>query len=321
MPYNTVIDRTDVPVREVTLDEATDHLETQSAVLQMFRRIPLSKKAARFRVLSALPIAYWVNGDVGLKQTTEMAWGSKFIDTEELAVIVPIPQNVVDDSDYDIFAEARPRITEAIGRALDSAVFFGINAPASFPTNVRAACLAAGNGVVNDPAVYTTAQGGFFGALDDLQAKVEDDGYAADGFVMSRSTKGLFRRARNTTGERIDRDRINAQFSELDGLPVSYAMDGLWPAKSTGVKGALGFAGDFRRSFVVGVRKDVSFEVFREGVIQDNTGTIVYNLMQQDMIALRVTFRAGWQVANLMTYANLNEATRYPAAVLETVVG
>jgi hypothetical protein len=82
--------------------------------------------------------------------------------------------------------------------------------------------------------------------------------------------------------------------------------------------GDLGLVGDWQRQFVLALRKDVTYEVFREGVVQDNTGAIVYNLMQQDMIALRVTFRAGWQVANTINYAQQTEAQRYPAAVLQT---
>jgi hypothetical protein len=34
------------------------------------------------------------------------------------------------------------------------------------------------------------------------------------------------------------------------------------------------------------------------------------------MIALRLTFRVGWQVANTIRNDNTNESTRYPAAVL-----
>jgi hypothetical protein len=51
-------------------------------------------------------------------------------------------------------------------------------------------------------------------------------------------------------------------------------------------------------------------------VIQDNTGAIVYNLAQQDMSALRLTLRVGWQVANTINYDQPVEASRYPAGVL-----
>jgi hypothetical protein len=68
---------------------------------------------------------------------------------------------------------------------------------------------------------------------------------------------------------------------------------------------------------VVGVRQDITFKLFTEGVIQDDTGAIVYNLMQQDMSAMRVTFRVGWQVANVINYDQATEANRYPAASLD----
>lgn len=318
MAYNNIVAREDVPVREETIDVIRDGLESHSAALELFREIRVGKKQQRFPVLAALPIAYWVNGDTGLKQTTEMSWANKYVNIEEIAVIVPIPQNVLDDSDFDIWAEARPKVQEAVGRTLDAAVFFGVNAPGSFPTNVRAAAIAAGNGVTYDVADYPAAEGGFFGAMDDLMEKVEDDGFTVRGYAMDRKAKSKFRKARNTDGDRQDRDRTDSTFSTLDGEPIVYTMDGMWPQAASGVKGVLGFAGDFSQQFVLGIRKDVTYEVFREGVIQDNTGAIVYNLLQQDMVALRVTFRAGWQVANSITYAQTVEASRYPAAVLET---
>ena len=55
-------------------------------------------------VLSALPVAYWVTGDTGMKQTTTAAWQSKTITVDELAVIVPVPENVLDDIDFRLKA-------------------------------------------------------------------------------------------------------------------------------------------------------------------------------------------------------------------------
>src|SRR5688500_9630786 len=115
--------------------------EETSAALRMFRNIPVAQAQTRFPVLSALPVAYWVTGDTGLKQTSEMAWTNKYLNVEELAVIVPIPENVLDDTSFDVWGEVRPEIEVAMGRAFDAAVFFGTNAPATFPTNVSAAAL------------------------------------------------------------------------------------------------------------------------------------------------------------------------------------
>lgn len=315
MPYNNVIARGDV--NETPDDITTEIIQNateQSAAMTLFRTANVSKSQSKFPVLAALPTAYWVNGDTGLKQTTQMAWSKKFLNIEELAAIVPIPENVVDDADFDVWGEVRPRLEEALARALDEAVFFGTNAPASFPTDVRAAATAAGNDVT---MAATAAEGGAFGDMDDLLGALEDDGYDAMGYVFDRRMKGRLRRSRNTQGDRQDRDRVDGKFTEFDGDPIVYFPQGIAPeATATPTNGVNAFAGDWTK-FVLGVRKDVTYKVLDQAVIQDNTGAIIYNLPQQDMVALRVTFRAGWEVANPISYAQPVEGDRYPAAVLE----
>lgn len=282
----------------------------ESAALRLFRRVPVSRAQVRFPVLSALPIAYWVNGDTGLKQTTEVNWTNKYINIEELATIVPVPDNVVADAEIDIWDEMMPYLVEAFYRAFDSAVFFGTNAPGTFPTNIAAAATAAGNVVTEGTA--TTAQGGFMGDLDALLGKVEEDGYDVNGYVAARTLRGKLRSARDTTGRKLDENRINGSLDALDGNPIVYPMRGLWP---TGVGTPRLFAGDWS-NFVAAVRQDITMKVLTEAVIQDNTGTIIYNLAQQDMSAIRLTFRVGWQVANLLNYDQPTEANRYPVARL-----
>lgn len=309
MAYDSLTTRTDAQalMPEEVVNDFLGKATEQSAALTLFRHIPVNRAQQRIPILSALPVAYWVTGDTGQKQTTEMAWANKYLNVEELAVLLPIPDNVADDVEYNIWDEAKPLIAEAIGRALDTAVFFGTNAPASFPSDVTTAAAAAGNSnTIGD----TAAQGGFFGDFDDSLALLEADGYDLGAVVARTSVKSSFRAARSTLGVRLDSDRITPNLQEIDGVPIMYTMRGLWPASGGAI--LLDPA-----QFVIGVRKDVTFEMFREGVVQDNTGAIVYNLMQQDMSAMRVTFRAGWQVGNPINYEQATEANRYPAALLK----
>ena len=44
--------------------------------------------------------------------------------------------------------------------------------------------------------------------------------------------------------------------------------------------------------------------------------TIIYNLPQQDMVALRVTMRLGWQLPNPINRIQPTEGNRYPFATL-----
>jgi HK97 family phage major capsid protein len=309
--YNNLVSRTDAGAlipEEVSRDmirRATD----ESAVLRLFRRVPVSRAQVRFPVLSALPVAYFVNGDTGLKQTTEVNWTNKYLNIEEIAAIVPVPDNVVADVELNIWDEMMPYLVEAFYRCFDSAVFFGTNAPGTWPTNVAAAATAAGN--VNTEG-NTAAQGGFFGDFDETLALIETDGYDMSGVVANRSARSQFRQARNSQGDRLDGDRVAGDLASIDGSPIVYPMRGLWP---TGSGAPRLFVGDWS-NFVVGVRQDITMKVLTEAVIQDNTGQIIYNLAQQDMTALRLTFRVGWQVANLLNYDQPTEGSRYPVARL-----
>jgi HK97 family phage major capsid protein len=308
MAYNNIVSRTDASslIPEEVVRDMTKRATDDSAVLRMFRRVPVGRNQVRFPVLSALPVAYWVTGDTGLKQTTEINWANKYLNIEEMATIMPVPDSVVADMEANIWDESMPYLVEAFGRLLDSSVFFGTSAPASFPTNVSAAALAAGNTVTESLAATA---GGFYGDFDAALALLEADGFDASGVVAARSARGKFRAARDADGNRLDLGRTNAGLTEVDGLPISYPMRGLFPA------GTRLFIGDWTQ-FVVGIRQDITMDIFREGVIQDNTGAIVFNLMQQDMTAIRLTFRVGWQVSNLINYDQPVEGSRYPAVRL-----
>lgn len=318
MAYNNITSRTDVAplipeeVSNSMLGKATE----TSAVLEQFGRINVGRSQVRFPILSSLPVAYWVSGDTGLKQTTELSWANKFLQVEEIAVIMPVPDNVLADVDANIWDEAMPLLTEAFGRTLDSAVFFGANAPSSFPTNVVAAAAAAGNVVT--VGANSVPQGGFFGDLDDLYGTIEQDGFEVNGFIAPTSFKARLRKVRGTDGRKLDEGRTDGSLGRLDGLPISYSMKGLWPtAAGVGVDGVQVLAGDWSQ-FVVGVRQDIRMKILTEAVITDNTGAIIFNLAQQDMTAVRLTFRAGWQVSNTINNERPLEAQRYPAGYLKT---
>src|SRR4030095_14358452 len=147
MPYNSLIDRTESAplIPEDVSREIIKGVTEKSATLKLFRHRQMTRAQQRMPVLSTLPTAYFVTGDTGLKQTTEQAWSNKFLDAEEIAAIVPIPLNVLADTDYDLWAEIKPNLEEAIAVALDDAVFFGTNKPASWPTAVIPAAAPAGN--------------------------------------------------------------------------------------------------------------------------------------------------------------------------------
>src|SRR5699024_8131642 len=116
-----------------------------SVVLDRAKQVRMSSKKAKQPVLATLPEAYWVDGDTGLKQTTKNTWTGLTITAEELAVIVPIPDAVVDDANVPLWDQIKPLLAEAIGLKVDRAALFGVDKPASWPTGMVPGAIAAGN--------------------------------------------------------------------------------------------------------------------------------------------------------------------------------
>jgi HK97 family phage major capsid protein len=307
VPYNNIISRADVDAF-VPEDVATEVLQAavqQSAALSLFPSVPMSSKTRRMPVLSALPVAYFVNGDTGLKQTTEMAWGGKYLEAEEIACIVPVPEAVLDDADFDLWGQVQPRLAEAVGQALDAAIFVGTNKPASWPQAVIPGAVAAGN--TYERGTNDAAAGGIAADVSGLFSIVEADGFEVGGFVGKGTYKGFLRNARDANGVLLS----EVSQGSIYGVPLRYSnlAPGGWPGTDEAI------AGDFTQG-ILGVRQDLTYKLLDQAVITDDTGLVIYNLPQQDMVALRVTARYGWQVANTMTYEQPVEASRYPFAVM-----
>jgi len=312
LAFNNLISRTDAAalIPEEVSNSMLSTVQDESAVMNLFTKVPVGRNQVRFPVLSALPVAHWVTGDTGLKQTTEINWANKYLNIEEIAVIMPFPDNVIADVEANIWDQAEPLIRTAFARVLDSAAFFGTNAPSTFPTNIAASALAAGNTVT--VGTNAASAGGYYGDLDDLYAKIEGDGFEVTGWAAANSARAKIRKARDSQGRKLDEQRVAGDLRMLDGYPIVYAMKGLW---ATAAGSPQLFAGDWSQ-FVVGVRQDIAFKILTEAVIQDNTGAIIYNLAQQDMTAVRVTFRVGWQASNTINFEQPTEGSRYPAGYL-----
>ena len=110
------------------------NVATRSVALRRGYRMPnMTAKQQKIPVLTGSVAAGFVNGDVGLKPTSGLTWEKVNIVAEEVAVIVPIPDAVLDDADYDIWGEVQPRIEEAFAKVIDMAVFHGTNKPDTWP--------------------------------------------------------------------------------------------------------------------------------------------------------------------------------------------
>ena len=212
-----------------------------------------------------MPVAYWVAGDTGLKQTTEAAWQGVTLTAEEIACIVPIPEAVIDDASFDIWTELKPELAEAIAQVLDAAVFGGINKPASWPAAIEPAAITAGN--TAEVGTSTPAQGGIVGDVGTAFDKVEADGYQVSGVAAVAAMKGLLRKARDANGQRL----VEPGSPTIEGVPLSYLLPATVGATTRAI------VGDFSLA-VVGIRQDITYKILDQAVLSDAAGVVVYNL-------------------------------------------
>lgn len=97
----------------------------------------------------------------------------------------------------------------------------------------------------------------------------------------------------------------------LDGSPMNFPINGAWDKSK-----ALMVSGDFSQ-LVFSIRQDITFKLFTEGVVQNTDGTIAYNLMQNDMVALRAVMRMGWEVPNPINALAKDKTKRCPFSILK----
>jgi len=324
-----IIDRTAAGalIPETIASEILGDIESSSAVMTLGTRAPdMSSKVHRIPVLSALATTKWVDGDTGMIAGSSAAWANKYLEAEKLGVIIPVPNDVLADASWDVWAQLRPLIVSAIGRQFDRTVLFGEDAPASFPDDLLTGASAASQTV--DLSTQIAAGKDLFDVLlgdGGTMSLVEADGFAVTGHVAALAMKSKLRglRAKVYDGSALTaagaplfqrspdrRDIQSASVWEIEGDPIYLPKNDVIDSSK-----ALVYSGDWSQ-LVWAVRQDISYTVLTESVIQDAAGNIVYNLGQQDMSALRVTFRAAWQLPNPVNLANPSESTRYPFAVL-----
>jgi HK97 family phage major capsid protein len=251
-----------------------------------------------------------------MKQTTSLQWDNVYLNAEEMAVIIPVAKSLLDDLDYDFWTQVKPKVTEAFGVALDEAIFFGNGAPATFPTAIVTAASAAGNLLV----VGATAGQDYVGDVNAAMGLVEADGYDVSGFWARKQVKAKLRGMRTTTGALLLMgDDVGPQAAvntgTLFGEPIVFSNAGLVEF-GTGATGYSMIGGEWDQAMLA-IREDISMEMFDTGVITDASNVIQFNLMQQDMVALRVIARFAWAVPNPVNRQQQTTASRYPFFALQ----
>ena len=215
-----IISSTDLGGGLIPTQYVTDIIQgapQSSVLLSRARRVQMSTRTRTQPVLDSLPLAYWVNGDNGLKQTTKMKWTGLNITAEELAVIVAIPDAVIADSSIDLWGEVTPRISAAIGLAFDQAGHLRREQAFQLPPRTSSQAR---------PRPTTPSPRGTGPDLaDDIAAMSEmlaEEGYIVNGYASQPGLEWKLRRLRASDGTPIYVQNLNGgPESGIYGYPVS----------------------------------------------------------------------------------------------------
>lgn len=301
----------------------------KSAALSLIPTKRMTRKQQRLSVLSAFPSVSFVTGantDVGLKATTQMSWANSFMTAEPIAAIVPIAEDLLDDADTDIWGEVKPALEESIAATIDAAVFFGIGAPVSWTSpSIVTGAVNAGNTVNAGTGVDLAAD------LNSALGAVESDGFYPDGWFWDLRERANLRGLRDANRQFLfnpngpsntgvqsvgDRKMMEAGYQgEIYSLPSYTSALGL-SSFAPGVSGNTRYVtGDWDQARI-GIRSDMTWKILDQATLLNSDGSIMFNLPQQDMVALRVVMRLAYVTPNPITRTNSSAATRWPFSVV-----
>lgn len=269
----------------------------ESQALKLGRRLSnMRGKTHKLNVLKTIPIASWTNQqssptyagepDIKNKPLSHLAWEGKDVVAEEVSVIIPYSINTLADiQDYgtELLPEIREQVIGAFQDTIDATVFFGVNSPWSGFSGVVA------EATIANATVSWDGSGGqsFYNAVSNAMKLVEESGYIPTGILGGPTLDSAFRQTITDLGI------LAGEQGGVGALPRHINRTGGFNQSS-----AFAIIGDFRY-LLYAFREEMDMTILTESTLVDPaTGSPMYYLGQQGMIALRFALRLGVALPN-----------------------
>ena len=200
--------------------------------------------------------------------------------------------------------DMKPLIAEAGGKKIDQAAIFGVDKPSTWGNDILTGAKNAKNTITQGTGKDLAAD------VASLGKTLAKEGCAINGFASKPGLNWELTELCDANNRPIYTPNLtDKQPSKLYGYPCNEVLNGSWDDSK-----AVLLAADWSK-FIVGIRQDITYKVFDQGVISNSSGAIVYNAMQQDSQIMRVVMRVGFQVANPVTRV-AKKGTQYPAGFI-----
>jgi HK97 family phage major capsid protein len=267
-----------------------------SAVMQLANRVPMGVSVMKMPVPKTFPKAGWVAVG-GRKPFTDLSLDTEEMTAEEVAAVIAIPDVYVEDFSINIWNYARPLLAEAVAAAIDDAILYGVDAPATFPTG----------GVAANAVAVTGSDA--LDVVNKAMSAVENSGLNVTGAAADIAVKGALRGLRDSNGDPIcGCNWTNAtEINSLYGQRIAYVP--------LGQDNPDFFVGNWRYCFV-GVRSDIRYLVDPNAVIADADGRVIVTGFQDNTTPMKVWMRVACAIVRPVTRRCPTGATPFAKAQL-----
>jgi hypothetical protein len=225
-------------------------------------------------VVSVAPTAEFV-GMGARKPLATIEWTAEVLAPQEIAALVAIPDAFLLDAGFPVWESVRAEVSSAIAYALDAAVLYGTNAPASYPAGGIAALAGA-------PQTGADAHA----AIDAAATVIETSGLIPDGIAAGAAIGSALRAAYREVGA----------LPSAVPQPTIYGMPVVRTAAWDDTKGDA-LVGAWDSALVVGIREDLTFDISQDATLTDGAGKVVLSAFESDMSVLRVYVRVAVAIA------------------------
>jgi HK97 family phage major capsid protein len=268
-----------------------------STVLSAFNTAPMGAKVQNMPALATRPTASFVGetAETRTKPSTTFSFENKVLTAQEIAAIIVLNEEDLEDATEDLLENAAALGGEAVGRALDAAVLFGTNKPAAWTSpDLFSAATAAGQ-------VFQvgTGEDDLVGSIFQAAGAVDDSDSNPDSFLARGGFKFQLANLRNTDGTPIYLPSLSSSPGSVDnvaGLDAYWNRNGAWDRAK-----ALGLVVD-SNSAIIGVRRDIQVKFLDQATIDG------VNLAENDQVALRFRARYAYVLADVMNAEGVRKA-------------
>ncbi len=261
-----------------------------------FKYLPFSGPGDERKIptLASSVSVNWVN-EGSAKTSTNPTFGLVTQTLKKLAAIVPMTEEILEDSLINITQLVAELFAEAVSKEEDTQFFNGTGSPWT--------------GILNNGSVGSVSLAATLGMADvtfeklvDMQDACPSGALIGAKYYMHRHVLSYLRKLRADAVSSNDKKGMfllpptKADLEDILGFPIELS-DALPSKTLTGVNKPFVIFGNLKMAAIFGDKQQIRAKLLDQATITDGDGQTTLNLAEQDMIALRLEERVGYVLA------------------------